>query len=483
MSTFTPTPIPFNIPTLDASGSPTKGSFGSPRAARSLIDRCTFGFTEQELGIYQRRGPIGYVDYHLDHANILDATLDAYLAANYPVLPLTPLQLSQQTSTGDGANQLIRARFMRGIFSKRQLFERVVEMWTDHFNIYIHDDFLDFMKVADDRDVIRANALGTFPNLLRASAHSPAMLVYLNNDTNTKNAPNENYARELMELHSLGVDGGYTQADVQAVAKCFTGWTYYNNTNGALSYTFRFNSGNHDQTQKTVLGQTIPANGGQQDGETVLNILASHPSTAKFIAKKMLVAFWGYTPPQSLVDSLAAVYTSTGGDIKSMLRYILLDASVPARTPKFKRPMHLVISILRALNAEVTQPNNIQTPLIQAGNVPFEWVPPDGYPDTPQAWSSLLLPRWNFGASLMNNSWYNSTTSQGIRVVAANLLQGVPNTAQAIADRLSQVLTAGQMNLTDKDKIRTYLLPDAPTSTRINEAIGLAVSTPTFQWY
>ena len=479
MSTITP----LHIPGLDAELSAAKGYNVVPRVARGLIDRMTFGFTQQELSLYQRRGHAGYVDYHLAHTSIDDSVLDTYLAANFPVLTMTPQQLSQQTNTGDGANQLVRARLMRAIFSKRQFFERVVEMWTDHFNIYLRDDFQDFLKVADDRDVVRANALGTFPDMLRASAHSPAMLIYLNNDTNTRTAPNENYARELMELHSLGVDGGYTQQDVQQVAKCLTGWTYQPSTAGVNAYQFRFNSSTHDQTQKVVLGNIIPANGGQQDGETVLNILANHPSTAKFVAKKMLIAFWGYTPSQSLIDSVANVYTQTSGDIKSMLRYILLDASVPPRTPKFKRPMHLAASMLRGLNAEVTQTNNLQSPLVNAGHAPFEWIPPDGYPDNLSAWTGLLLARWNLGASLMNNSWYNTTTLQGIRVVQTSLLAGTPTTAAAIADRLNFLLTYGLMTTADRDRIMNYMLPDPPTTTRINEAIGLAVSSPSFQWY
>lgn len=480
MSTLT---TPLHVPGLDSELPASKAFNVVPRVARGLIDRLTFGFTMQELSLYQRRGHMGYVDYHLGPETIDDTVMDAFLAANYPVLTMTPQQLSQQTNTGDGANQLARAMLMRAIFSKRQLFERVVEMWTDHFNIYLKDDLLNFLKVADDRDVVRANAMGTFGALLSASAHSPAMLIYLNNDTNTASAPNENYARELMELHSLGVDGGYTQQDVQQVAKCFTGWTYQSSSAGAIAYQFRYRSSVHDNTQKIVLGNIIPAGGGQQDGETVLNILANHPSTAKFVAKKMLVAFWGYSPSQSLIDSVANVYLQTGGNIKSMLRYILLDASVPPRTPKFKRPMHLAASMLRGLNAEVTQPNNLQTPLLNAGHAPYEWIPPDGYPDNLAAWTGLLLARWNLGALLMANSWFNNTTQQGIRVVQTNLLAGTPVAASAIADRLNFLLTYGLMTTADRDRVMTYMLPDPPTNTRINEAIGLAVSAPSFQWY
>lgn len=468
---------------FDAEAVPLKAAFADRRAARQLIDRLTFGFTQQEAAIYTRLGPQGYLEYHLNHTLIDDSALDTYLATNYPTLTFTPQQLAQQTSTGDGVNQLIRARLMRATFSRRQLFERAVEMWTDHFNIYIREDTVNFLKTADDRDVVRANALGTFPDMLRASAHSPAMLIYLNNDTNRVGAPNENYARELMELHTMGVDGGYTQADVQQVAKCFTGWTYQPSSAGANAYTFRYNAGNHDNTQKTVLGTVIPAGGGQQDGETVLNILAAHPSTARYVSKKMLTAFWGYNPSGTLIDGLAAVYTATGGDIKAMLRHIFTSPTVPPRTPKFKRPMHLLVSALRGLNAEVTQPNNAQSPLSRAGHGPYDWSPPDGYPDDLASWTSLLLPRWNFGASLLNNEWFNNTTQQGIRVNDVTLLANAPNTAVGVVDRLSEVLMNGQMPTADRDRLIAYLLPDPPTTTRKREAIGLAVATPAFQWY
>ncbi|MFY7895049.1 MAG: DUF1800 family protein, partial [Phycisphaerales bacterium] len=174
------------------------------------------------------------------------------------------------------------------------------------------------------------------------------MLYYLNNDVSTAANPNENYARELMELHTLGVDGGYTQTDVQQVALCLTGWTIWRGSStGALAGTFRYDNTNHNQTAKNVLGTPIPANGGQQDGVTVLNLLINHPSTARYIATKMCRHFLGYEVARSIIDQVAATYTSTGGDIKAMLRVVLKPEHVAAATPKMKRPFHMFAASLR----------------------------------------------------------------------------------------------------------------------------------------
>ena len=466
-------------------------SAGNPRRGRIMVDRMTFGFTPAEYALYQQLGFEGYLAYHLHPSGIDDSAVDAYLAANYPTLVMTPLQLSQLSQQSDATNQLQRARLYRAIFSKRQLFERAVECFTDHFNIWIRDDPSTYLKVADDRDVVRANALGTFPGMLTASAHSASMLSYLNNDTNTAAAPNENYARELMELHTLSVSGGYSQSDVQQVAKCLTGWTYYTGA-VANAYTFRYNSAVHDTGQKIVLGNIIPARpaaSGQQDGDDVLNILANHPSTRQFIAKKIIRHFFMYDPaPQSLVDSVAATYLATGGDIAAMITSVLrytYNNTVPA---KFKRPVHLLASTLRSLNAIVTATNNLQTPLIEAGHLPFDWQSPDGYPDGLSNWTGLLLARWNFGARLMNSSntntgdWWNTGTSAGVRVDHTTVV-GTATTASAIVAAINANLFNGQLPPPERTQLLNYLLPNPVTSTKIREALGLAVSLPTFQWY
>lgn len=460
--------------------------FGDNRAARRVVDRLTYGFTRYEMDLLRYKGLEGYIRYHLNPAGIDDSALDAYIAANYPALVMTPQVLSTQQS-GDLFNQMVRSRLMRAVFSRRQLFERLVECWTDHFNIWIRDNPPSFLKVADDRDVIRASALGTFPTLLRASAHSPAMLTSLNNDTNTAAAPNENYARELMELHSLSVTGGYSQSDVQQVARCFTGWTYISAA-GATQWQFRFNSGVHATGSKTVLGQVIPYQSGasgQQEGETVLNILADHPSTRSFVAYKLLRFFHSHTPAQSDIDAVAQIYASTGGDIKAMLDHVLHKAVALAAPPKFKRPMHLLASTLRALSAKVVFPNNLQNPLAAAGHTPFDWQAPDGYPDSLRAWSALLLARWNFGSSLMNNEYGNPTSNPPTNVSALYTdTVGDAVTAAAVVDAIDAAAFQHTMPKAERDALLAYLTPASnPGSTKIREAMGMAVAMPSFQWY
>src|SRR5688572_18598472 len=229
--------------------------------------------------------------------------------------------------------QLQASRILRAVYSERQLQEVMVDFWTNHFNIFFGKGADRWLLPAYDRDTIRPHAMSKFSTLLQATAQSPAMLFYLDNfqsvNPNMPQRPrapqqqrrgiNENYARELMELHTLGVDGGYTQKDVQEVARCFTGWTIFQPRGGAAAVnamlgeagrrnagTFFFNARAHDDGEKIVLGQKIPAGGGIKDGLTVLEILARHPSTAKFIATKLVRHFVADDPPKALVDRVAA---------------------------------------------------------------------------------------------------------------------------------------------------------------------------------
>ncbi len=475
------------MPPLDGLPNVKLHPSGDRFQTRAMVDRMTFGYTAAEGAIYEQLGFERYLSAQLNPATIDDSAVDAYVAANYPGLGFTGSQAVNAASQGDLINQLQRARLYRAIFSKKQLYERIVECFTDHFNIWIRDDVAGILKLVDDRDVVRANAMGTFPNMLRASAHSPAMLAYLNNDTNTKDAPNENYARELMELHSLSVTGGYSQSDVQQVAKCFTGWTYTTGT-AANAYTFRYNSSNHDTNQKIVLGSIIPpraAASGQQDGEDVINILANHPSTRDFVARKLIRHFLQHDPPpSSLVSSVAQVYQATGGSIPAMVTEIFNYAIANPVPMKFKRPMHLLVSSLRALGAQVTATNNLQTPLTEAGHLPFDWNPPDGYPDTLQAWTDLLLARWNFGARLMNGTngdWWNSTSSTGVRVDHTTIV-GTATAKNAIVDAINAKLFNGVLSVPERNQLLAFL-PATASTTNIREVLGLAVSLPTFQWY
>ena len=442
-----------------------------------LVRRVTFGFTQAELQVAQTMGYTNYLEYQLNPAAIDDSAMDTRLAA-YTTLTMNCGQLLALTAT-QVVNELWEATILRSIFSKRQLLERMVEFWSDHFSIDVTIESERFLKPIDDRDVIRANALGSFPAMLRASAQSAAMSLYLNNNTNVASSPNENYARELMELHTLSINGPYTQNDVREVARCFTGWNYNRLVaNNASSGTFVFNSSSHDNGQKTVLGQVIPAGGGVQDGFTVLNILANHPATANFIASKLCKRFLGEDVRQSVIASVAATYTSTGGDIKAMLRTLLKpDNLFTDFGPRYKRPYHMMISAVRALNAAVTSTSTLrQTHLFAAGQVPFSWGPPDGYPDTLLYWQGLILPRWNFGANLVING------VSGITFDVATFFSGLTTTAQMI-DRINQNIFGGELTAAEITQLTRNLAVAPNDTTNRRDIVGLALGAPSFQWY
>jgi hypothetical protein len=440
-----------------------------------LARRITMGPTPTDLAQASSLGYGGYLEYHLNPGAIDDSALDARLAT-LTTLTMQPYQLYALTAS-QVINELTEAVILRSVLSKRQLFERVVEFWTDHFNIDITKEADTYLKTVDDRDVIRANALGTFPALLWASAHSPAMLQYLDNSSSVKGNPNENYAREIMELHTLGVDGGYTQQDVKEVARCFTGWGMFGrSTTDVRAGTFRFDLSKHDQNQKVVLGHTIPINGGMQDGLTVLNILSAHPSTARYIAGKLCRWFLGDSVPQGVIDSVAATYTTTGGDIKAMIRQALSPNVLFGAFPRYKRPYHLMVSAMRMLPTTITATSGLRSQLQGAGQRPFYWTTPDGYPDYTEFWVGLILPRWNFGASLLNGN------VSGVAVDQAAFFAGL-STAQQMADQIDTAMFGGEMPAPEKNRIRTFLLPDAPTAARKRDAIALAIGAPSFQWY
>ncbi len=286
-----------------------------------LARRVTLGLTAEEAQRARALGYSGYLNYHLNHEAIDDTAVETFVRTKWPNLALTGVDIYAMDA-GQLQTQLQEATLYRAAFSKRQLYQRVVEFWSDHFNIAMSK--AGYLKVLDDREVIRKYAMTTFPQLLKASAHSAAMLVYLDQFTSRRQSPNQNYAREIMELHTLGVEGAYTQQDVAELSRILTGWTV------AGRGDFAFSPSLHDFTAKTFLGTAFPAMNalnqtnpqGVTEGEQVLDMLVKHPDTAKFIATKMLRWFLWYEPSKAMVDAVSAVYTTTGGDIKSMLRAI-----------------------------------------------------------------------------------------------------------------------------------------------------------------
>ncbi|HEX5323812.1 MAG TPA: DUF1800 domain-containing protein, partial [Capsulimonadaceae bacterium] len=276
---------------------------------------------------------------------------------------------------------------------------------SDHFNIYAFKGQGPQLKVVDDQSTIRKYALGRFRDLLGASARSAAMLGYLDNTVNRKGVPNENYAREIMELHTLGVHGGYTQHDVKEVARCFTGWTSDKSWRRGR---FLFDPAAHDDGAKQVLGITILPGGGIHDGERVLDILASHPETAKHLATKLCIRFLG-DARQETVSHVASAFLKTGGDIHATLRALLTPQALLAAPPILKRPYDYAVSALRALNADTDAGIGIQKHLENMGQALFGWPMPNGYPEEARAWVGAMVPRWNFALALAGGSIENTS--------------------------------------------------------------------------
>ena len=314
--------------------------------------------------------------------------------------------------------ELIDSRLYRALYSNRQLEEVLVDFWLNHFNVFNGKGPGRMLLTSYERDAIRPHVLGRFRDMVLATARHPAMLFYLDNwqsqapredlppAPNNARRPglNENYGRELMELHTLGVDGGYTQADVIAVARAFTGWTIYDVNRIAE---FQFNPAFHDRKEKVVLGHTIPAGGGEQDGVQVIDILARHPSTAKFISKKLAQRFVADVPPASLVDRMAATFTTTGGDLRAVVETMLTSReflSEGAWQAKLKSPLELVLSSVRLLGAEVTDPMVLSQRIADLGQPLYGKAEPTGYATTSDAWSNSagFLGRINFVGSLVS---------------------------------------------------------------------------------
>ena len=369
---------------------------GDVRPAVRLLNRAGFGPRPGQLAAIEAHPLEAWVDQQL-LADDSESTGLSLQLSRLEALRIDGMEL-RDIPESEILRQLSQAAILRATYSKWQLRERMVDFWTNHFNIYGRKGLAAYRKTTDDVDVIRRHALGTFPALLRASAHSAAMLAYLDNRQNIRGAANENYARELMELHTLGVHGGYTQQDVQEVARCFTGWTVedrFLRHAGA----FRFDDERHDHGPKTVLGHEIPGGRGIEDGEQVLTILVEHPACARFIATKLCRYFLGRND-SPWVEKLARIYSETGGDIPSMLKPLLLSEELLRGPGVVKRPFDFVVSALRALDATTDARQHLQRHLEAMGQPLFEWPMPDGYPDRTSAWTGSLLSRWNFAFSL-----------------------------------------------------------------------------------
>lgn len=403
-----------------------------------FLNRTSFGPTREDVQKVNRLGIRAYLEEQLRPEKISDSLVEEKLAglktmrlSSRELIELYPpprQQAGQQEMMGQQQMQgprtvileLQQARLLRSVYSQRQLYEIMVDFWSNHFNVFSAKGADRWLTTAYDRDSIRPHALGKFRDLLLATAQSPAMLFYLDNwlsanpnapaarmggPNNRRRGLNENYARELMELHTLGVDGGYTQRDVQEVARCLTGWTI-RQPRGEGS--FYFEPRIHDTGEKVVLGNRIPSGGGVEDGLRVIDLLAQHPSTARFVSLKLARRFIADDPPPSLVNKAAEAFNKSSGDIPTVLR-ALIDSpefySPDIYQAKVKKPLEFVASALRTTGAEVQLSHQLLRYLGRMGEPLFLAQPPTGHPDVAASWTSpdMLLTRMNFATDLITN--------------------------------------------------------------------------------
>jgi uncharacterized protein (DUF1800 family) len=424
--------------------------------------------------------------------------------------------------------ELQASRILRAVYSERQLQEVMVDFWTNHFNVFAGKGADRWLLVSYDRDTIRPDAMGKFSDLLVATAQSPAMLFYLDNfqsvspnaqlgvrngrgeigqgglavrplpgnyprtmvndpaqqrpQQQARRGINENYARELMELHTLGVDGGYTQKDVQEVARCFTGWTILAPRGAAAAPQammngpraemlrenagkFFFNPRTHDDGEKLVLGHKIPAGGGFKDGLMVLDILAHHPATAKFLATKLLRHFVSDNPSPELVQRVAASFTKSNGDIRETLRAIFFSPefnSPDAYRAKVKRPFELAISSIRTLGGETDGGPQLHQWIARMGEPLYGFQTPNGYSDTAESWVNTggLLERLNFGLMLASNRIPG--TRVDLQQLGGGDVRTQPVDKVRVMDRFLNVIVAGEISAKTKEALIKQLSEETP---------------------
>jgi uncharacterized protein (DUF1800 family) len=522
--------------------------------ARHVLDRLAFGPRPGDVERVSAMGIDRWIDAQLHPETIPDAEAERVLASmetqrkrafeliadhpdpqeiqqrfgNRPADPRDSMmiKLSQQT-VQRLASQIATVRIVRAVVSERQLLEVMTDFWENHFSVYAPKSPNRYSMIEYDRDVVRSHALGKFRDLLGAVAKSPQMLFYLDNwqsgvdslhptsaeeridarrrtmasDTlfaafaspihRRPRGINENYARELMELHTLGVDGGYTQHDVQEVARALTGWTI---DSPNLGGDFVFRADMHDAGQKVVLGHTLAAGRGIEDGDEVLDILARSPATAHYITLKLARHFVSDDPPPALVDRCARAFTTSDGDIRETLRCIVTSREFLSRAAyraKVKTPFELVTSALRAMNAPPdTTPRQTQL-VAQLGQPIYGRLTPDGWPDRGDAWmnTGAIMNRINFGLRLAGGQ------VAGVRLAdwpATARLRQLPVEEQVngVVDELlggdvstetRAILLSGE-NPTGMTTLRPVASSKgAPQASGLAGIVGLALGAPEFQ--
>ena len=497
--------------------------------ALHVLNRLAFGPRPGDVDRVLKSGIDVWIDEQLHPDRIPDRAVEARLQ-QLPSLRMSnaelmnklyrPIVEARREKKEDGAapqlrmlNQesrevvqdVVAERIIRAAESDRQLNEVMVDFWVNHFNVFAGKGLDRFFLVSYERDTIRPRIWGRFEDLLLATAKSPAMLFYLDNarsvaapenrsrraqqmierrrpDMANRGGLNENYARELMELHTLGVDGGYTQQDVTELARVLTGWTI-----DQKSGSFIFRPALHDAGAKTVLGVRFPGGGGIEEGEKMIRFLAHQPATAKHIAFKLSQRLVADDPPPALVDRVAKKFLDTDGDLRETVKAVITSPEfrdAKSYRAKVKSPFEYVISAIRATNATINDPLPIARALQQAGEPLYGCQPPTGYSDKAEAWvnTGALMMRLNFALGLAANKM------PGVQTDVVSLIP--PQTAadaERSVDALAVALTGGDLTDETRKTVKSRILDrkspadDPWDNTQLPMVAGLILGSPEFQ--
>jgi uncharacterized protein (DUF1800 family) len=512
------------------------------------LNKLGFGPRPGEVEQIEKTGLENWIQAQLHPKNIGDTVIDARLA-QFPALSLSAAQLLGEYPPQDVAakrlglkieeyqkhlqnlakkpggmnslpfkdqneivNELMDGKIIRAIYSERQLSEQLSDFWFNHFNVFVQKDLDRWYLIPYERDAIRPHVLGKFRDLLEATAKSPAMLFYLDNVSSAdpqafarlKRHParprageklppiggrrglNENYGRELMELHTLGVDGGYKQEDVIEVARAFTGWTIESPRENPAFY---FDERIHDPDPKRVLGKRIKG-GGIKDGEEVLDLLVKNKNTAQHISLQLAAHFVSDDPPAALVSRMAKTFEKSKGDIRAVMTAMIYSPEFWSRAAfraKVKTPFELVASTARALGADVDQPMQLAQWVTRIGEPLYQCLPPTGYSDKAAAWVSTgaLLNRMNFAVALTSNKVRGSQVDI-ISLVGTDVLTN----PQLALDRVESEFIAGQVSDTTRATLENEMreprilgakLDDPVKQVNVALITGLVLGSPEFQ--
>lgn len=459
-------------------------------AALHTARRLSFGPTPALVAEIGKQGVAAWVETQLKPDSIADTDTDLTVAP-YVYAGMNPMLflLGDQDWTKSMSQQRSVVA-VRQLMSNRQLFEVMAAFWADHFSIYGSHQVAKRWRAWDDLQVARKYALTTFPQLLTASAHSPAMLTFLDNASSAGKNPNHNYAREVMELHTLGVDGGYTEDDVHNAALALTGWGVDDNY-----ATFKFTPERHYVGRLRVMGwhHANAVGDGEAVGQSLLNYLAHHPSTARHLAVKLCRRLVSDSPPGSLTTRVAGTLQSTGMSIPDAIRTITSSREFAAATgSKYRRPGEWLVASLRAIGAK---PNFNPFPadrhpvvdLMQSlGQQPFGWVPPNGFPDVAAKWQSTAqtLNRWNFARTIANGGVGDLTGYDPAQLLGTP----APKTAGELVTRMSERILGQKPSADEKAGLLEMVgrldgagIDQKVIDESIRSLVALTLSTPTMQ--